>query len=58
VSDLKDIMDEIEKVRNKMNETLKEKGDLLDKEVIVASQILDSVLNEYYKILNEKVDKK
>ena len=58
MSDLKDIMDEIEKVRNKMNETLKEKGDLLDKEVIVASQILDSVLNEYYKILNEKVDKK
>ncbi|KOA18184.1 Spo0E like sporulation regulatory protein [Clostridium homopropionicum DSM 5847] len=58
MSDLKDIMEEVERVRNIMNETLNEKGDLLDKEVIVASQILDSVLNEYYKILNKKIDKK
>ena len=58
MSELKDIMEEVERVRNLMNETLKEKGDLLDKEVVVASQILDSVLNEYYKILNKTIGKK
>ena len=58
MSELKDIMEEVERVRNIMNETLKEKGDLLDKEVVVASQILDSVLNEYYKILNKTIGKK
>lgn len=54
---MKEIMEQVEKVREEMHKMLKEKGDLLDPEVIAASQMLDSVLNEYYKILNKKVDK-
>lgn len=58
MSELKEIMDEIEKVRKKMHDILQEKEDMLDKEVIAASQMLDSVLNEYYKILNKNVRRK
>lgn len=57
MSEIEDVLEQVEKVREKMNKMLKEKGDLLDPEVIAASQMLDSVLNEYYKILNKKVDK-
>ena len=57
MSEMKEIMEQVEKVREEMHKMLKEKGDLLDPEVIAASQMLDSVLNEYYKILNKKVDK-
>lgn len=55
--ELENIMKQIEKLREKMNNLLKKKGSLLDPEVIAASQILDSVLNEYYKILRKKIDK-
>lgn len=55
--ELENIMKQIEKLRKKMNNLLKKKGSLLDPEVIAASQILDSVLNEYYKILRKKIDK-
>lgn len=50
----KNITEKIEEVRNKMNDLIKEKGDLLDPEVIIASQMLDSVLNEYNYILKKR----
>ena len=37
-----------------MNDLIKEKGDLLDPEVIIASQMLDAVLNEYNYILKKR----
>ena len=55
--EIKDIAEKIEKVRKEMNELLKEKSDLLDPEVVAVSQMLDSVLNEYYRILNQSMDK-
>ena len=56
--ELKDIMEEIEKLRKHMDDTLREKGNVLDKEVIAASQMLDSVLNQYHEILNKNINKK
>jgi stage 0 sporulation regulatory protein len=50
----KNITEKIEEVRKKMNDLIKEKGDLLDPEVIIASQMLDSVLNEYNYILKKR----
>ncbi|HHY05189.1 MAG TPA: aspartyl-phosphate phosphatase Spo0E family protein [Thermoanaerobacterales bacterium] len=50
----KNITEKIEEVRNKMNDLIKEKGDLLDPEVIIASQMLDAVLNEYNYILKKR----
>ncbi|SHH56653.1 aspartyl-phosphate phosphatase Spo0E family protein [Sporanaerobacter acetigenes] len=55
--EVKDIAEQIEKIRKDMNELLKEKSDLLDPEVVAVSQMLDSVLNEYYRILNQSMDK-
>jgi stage 0 sporulation regulatory protein len=50
----KNITEKIEEVRKKMNDLIKEKGDLLDPEVIIASQMLDAVLNEYNYILKKR----
>lgn len=51
--EMEEVMTKIEKVRKEMNNLIKRKGNLLDPEVISASQILDSILNEYYQILKK-----
>lgn len=40
-----------------MYDLIEKKSDLLDPEVVLASQMLDVVLDEYYKILEKKKDK-
>ncbi|KAJ49826.1 hypothetical protein BD780_001958 [Clostridium tetanomorphum] len=51
---LKQIIDEL---RKDMYDLIEKKSDLLDPEVVLASQMLDVVLDEYYKILEKKKDK-
>ncbi|WP_027623178.1 aspartyl-phosphate phosphatase Spo0E family protein [Clostridium lundense] len=51
---LKKIIDEL---RKDLYDLIEQKSDLLDPEVVFASQLLDSALDEYYKILEKKKDK-
>jgi len=57
IKTFKDLLKKIDDTRTYMNDMIKEKPNLLDPEIILVSQMLDSILNEYNKIINEKVDK-
>ncbi|GAA0732624.1 aspartyl-phosphate phosphatase Spo0E family protein [Clostridium oceanicum] len=57
MSEIKEIIKNIEHLRKHMDSLIKEGKDLLDPEVIVASQQLDAILNKYNKLLNEKLEK-
>ncbi|WPC40496.1 aspartyl-phosphate phosphatase Spo0E family protein [Clostridium sp. JS66] len=48
------LLKKVEETRTYMNDLIREKSDLLDSEVIIASQMLDSILDEYYKILQQE----
>lgn len=48
------LLKKIEETRSYMNDLIRERSDLLDSEVIIASQMLDSILDEYYKILQQE----
>ncbi len=50
-----EIVKEIEILRAKLLK-LKTEKDFTDLEVVTASQMLDAVLNEYYKMLKHKVN--
>jgi hypothetical protein len=50
-----EIAKQIEVLRAKLLE-IKDGKDLTDPEVVTASQMLDAVLNEYYKMLKHKVN--
>lgn len=56
MSEIEEILTQIEDLRKKLNMLIKEKDTLLDPKVIVASQMLDSMLNEYDRIV-KKLDK-
>jgi Spo0E like sporulation regulatory protein. len=51
-----DLLKKIDETRNYMDDMIKEKSNLLDPEIIVVSQMLDSILNEYYKIASKEID--
>ncbi|WP_088227860.1 aspartyl-phosphate phosphatase Spo0E family protein [Desulfosporosinus sp. FKB] len=53
--ELEEIMKQIEELRRSMVK-LKEGKGLTDQEVVTASQMLDVVLNEYYKVLKSRVE--
>ena len=55
MSDIKEIMKQIEELRQAMVK-LNDNKSLTDPEVVTASQMLDAILNEYYKLLKHKVD--
>jgi arsenate reductase-like glutaredoxin family protein len=56
VSDeLNEILARIEELRRKLQQLFKEKG-IEDQEVFTASQILDAVLNEYYRIFRRRTE--
>lgn len=44
----------IKELRNELVNLANEKGTLLDSEVIIASKMLDAMLNEYERLLEEK----
>jgi stage 0 sporulation regulatory protein len=51
--ELTKLMCVIEDLRDKLSKLLEEKG-TIDPEVIIASEMLDCLINEYYKLLKNK----
>ncbi|MGI6119099.1 MAG: aspartyl-phosphate phosphatase Spo0E family protein [Desulfosporosinus sp.] len=54
MSDIEELLKQIEELRANMVK-IKEGRTLTDSEVVTASQMLDAVLNEYYKLLKQKL---
>lgn len=48
----------IEKLRRLMHELIEQEKDLSNPNVILISQMLDEVLNEYYELLSREKNKK
>ncbi len=53
--EVKQIINEIEELRKNLNRLIDSKG-TADPEVISMSRKVDSLLNEYYRLLKEKTD--
>lgn len=53
MSEIQDLMLKINETRDQMINLLKEKENPLDPQVIEISQLLDSLLNDYYKVLRK-----
>lgn len=47
-----ELLIKIDIMRKYLTDLLKNKNDLLDPEVIIASKMLDDILNSYYQLLN------
>ncbi|MBP2652060.1 MAG: Spo0E like sporulation regulatory protein [Firmicutes bacterium] len=56
MTELKEIIKLIENLREKLNKMSEDKT-LTDSEIIAASQMFDAVLNEYHKIMKERLDR-
>lgn len=54
--EIEDILREIEELRVELVKAIEKKKNLLDPDIIKESQKLDSILNEYNKMLNEKMN--
>lgn len=58
MTELEDLMKDIEILRDKLQLLIKQKhGDLIDPDVVAASKILNAALNQYNKLLGEKIVK-
>ncbi|MCD2346189.1 aspartyl-phosphate phosphatase Spo0E family protein [Clostridium guangxiense] len=57
MSKIHDVEVEIQNLREKLTELIMQKENLLDPQVIAASKMLDSILNEYSEIISDKVEK-
>lgn len=53
--ELKQLIIIINELRDKLDNIVKQKG-VKDSEVVAASQILDAVLNEYYRLIKRKTE--
>lgn len=53
MSEIDDLIKEIQEMRKRMNDLIVQKGSLLDRNVITASKMVDVLLNEYEKLLDE-----
>jgi hypothetical protein len=53
LSDLEEVLKSIEELRSKLNK-FSEGRNLSDPEVVSASQMLDALLNEYQKLMQDK----
>jgi len=56
LGDLKEILNVIEELREKLSKMSREKA-LTDHEVVAASQMLDAALNEYQKLMKDKTNR-
>jgi glutamate dehydrogenase/leucine dehydrogenase len=56
MNEIEEILQKIIELRKELENLIEQKKNLLDPEVIVASQMLDSILNEYNKIVKSKTD--
>lgn len=54
--DIDEVLKQIEQLRRSLEEIVKEKR-IGDPEVVIASQMFDVVLNEYYRLLRKKQEK-
>lgn len=57
MTDIKDILLEMRELRKHLNDLIKENNDLLIPEIVETSQMLDSVLNKYGRIIKNKTDR-
>lgn len=58
MSEIKRLINDIEKLRESLSNLIHEKeGDLLDKDVLNASKMLNVLIVEYNKIIDEKLAK-
>ncbi len=55
---LQNILDKIRELKEVLQVLIEEKSDLLDPEVIAVSRMLDSILNEYERMIYENRRKK
>ncbi|MCE5221295.1 MAG: aspartyl-phosphate phosphatase Spo0E family protein [Clostridium sp.] len=56
MSEIEDLLKDIEKLRTQMEELIDENnGNLIDPEVVAASQILNAALNQYNKFIADKL---
>lgn len=53
MDELEEILKTIEELRQQLERLFTAKG-IIDQEVMAASQILDAVVNEYYRLLKRK----
>ncbi len=51
MSELKELIDKIQDLRKYLHLLLEEKENLLDPEIVSVSKMIDTLLNEYEKIL-------
>lgn len=58
MSEIEDLLKDIEKLRMQMEELIKKnEGNLIDAEVVAASQILNAALNQYNNFIADKLKK-
>lgn len=56
MSELDEILEAIEELRAKLNKVAEGKA-LTDPEVLLASQMLDALLNEYQKLMKDRTNR-
>lgn len=57
--ELEDLLKDVEILRAQLDRLIKEKhGNLIDHEVVAASKILNAALNQYNKLIDEKLRSK
>lgn len=54
MSELKELIEKIQQLRGYMHNLIITKGDLIDPEIITVSKMIDTLLNEYEKVVQEK----
>ncbi|RPF43005.1 Spo0E like sporulation regulatory protein [Thermodesulfitimonas autotrophica] len=57
MDEIGDLIKTIEELRERLEKLFESRG-AVDQEVMAASQILDAVVNEYYRILKHKAEEK
>ncbi|KOR25354.1 aspartyl-phosphate phosphatase Spo0E family protein [Clostridium sp. L74] len=58
MSELEDLLKDIDILREQLNELINKKQDnLVDPEVVAASKVLNAALNQYNKFIDEKLKK-
>lgn len=58
MSELEEVTRRIEELKNYLNNIMELKQTPLDPDVIAASKMLDTVLNEYFKLIKHEIKSK
>lgn len=57
MTEIEDLLNDIEVLRNQLEKLIqKHNGNLTDSEVIAASKILNAALNQYNRLIKEKIE--